>query len=73
MKEFLERFDRVYDVLYNAGGLIDYGDAVSKFDQMVRIRPAFKAKLQEFESFRQDWITSDREAAAFTIAYFWED
>lgn len=73
MKEFAERFDQVYDVLYNAGGLIDYGYAVDKFEQMVRIRPAFKAKLQQFEAYRQDWITSDREAAAFAIAYFWEE
>lgn len=72
MKEFAERFDRVYDVLYNAGGLIDYSDAVERFDLMSRIRPEFVAKVREFEAYRQDWITSDRECAAFVVTYFWE-
>ena len=73
MEKFAERFDRVYDVLYNAAGLVDYSDAVERFELMSRIRPEFSAKLREFEAYRQDWITSDRECAAFVVTYFWED
>lgn len=72
MEEFSKLFDTVYNVLYNAGGLVDYSDAVDRFYLMSKIRPEFEAKIREFETYRQDWITSDRECAAFVIAYFWE-
>ena len=72
MEEFSKLFDNVYNVLYNAGGLVDYSDAVDRFYLMSEIRPEFESKIREFEAYRQHWITSDRECAAFVIAYFWE-
>lgn len=72
MEEFNKLYETVYDVLYNAGGLVDYSEAVDRFYLMSKIRPKFEAKIREFEAYRQDWITSDRECAAFVIAYFCE-
>ena len=53
--KFLEVFNREYDFLYdNDDNVAGYEEAVDSFD--------------EFVNFRGDFVSSDREAAAFMFA-----
>lgn len=69
-ERFLYDFGLVYSMLYEsdkAGGLVDYGKAVDEYDERIKIE-GFKSEVRAFDDFRQDFITSDREAAAFVLA-----
>ena len=64
--EFLERFEKEYDFIYdhddNVAGVREATDA---FDEFLKTQKDF---VGEFVRFRGDFISSDREAAAFMFA-----
>ena len=60
-KKFMEEYDFLYDNHDNVAG---YDEAVDAFDTMIK-NENFKKFVWEFVQYRQDYITSDREAAAF--------
>lgn len=65
--EFKREFDRIYGVLYAAdgnGGSIDYGRDIDAFDNHEYPRGV----LEAFNTYREDFVSSDREAAAFIRA-----
>lgn len=66
IEELGRRFARAYDELYRTrDGLTGYSEAVAAFD-------SFAARngdmLAEFARHRGDFVSSDREAAAFMLA-----
>lgn len=71
--DFLKKFDSNYDFLYDAnkGGSEVAGqrEATDAFDDFLKEHRDF---VREFVNYRGDFISSDREAAAFmfTIADF---
>lgn len=72
VKEFMHRYYAVYQALYDAVDYMDiYQDSVKSFDQLSaeKTDAAFNALLEKFIQARHDFISSDREAAAFYIAY----
>jgi hypothetical protein len=63
IKEFKERFDNEYDFLYNSKSYVaGYDEAVEAFDNFLQTNKGF---IKEFILYRGDFISSDREAAAF--------
>ena len=65
---FLEQFNKEYAFLYdNYDRVAGYNEAVDAFDDFIKDerRAAF---VGEFAKYRQDMVTSDREAAAFMFA-----
>lgn len=68
MKNLLEKFNQEYQFLYdNEDRIAGYEEAVNAFDtDMKNIQ--FKKLVQDFVQFRGDFISSDREAAAFEFA-----
>lgn len=63
---FEERFNKEYDFLYDNGDAVaGYNEAVEAFDEFASANPNF---IREFIKFRGDYISSDREAAAFMFA-----
>ena len=64
--EFLERFEKEYDFIYdhddNVAGV---REATAAFDEFLKTHKDF---VGEFVRFRGDFISSDREAAAFMFA-----
>lgn len=62
LKAFLDKFNKNYDFLYNNDNVAGYDEAVDAFDNM---NDKEKAVLLDFAKYRQDFIASDREAAAF--------
>lgn len=64
--DFLAKFDRNYDLLYNASRHGKYvagqREATEAFDDFVKEHRDF---VREFVNYRGDFISSDREAAAF--------
>lgn len=61
--EFHERFCNEYDFLYkNRDRVAGFDEAVRAFDEFVKTHRDFVA---EFVAYRHDFISSDREAAAF--------
>lgn len=63
---FLEQFKKEYDFLYdNNDRVAGYHEAVSEFDEFVSSHKEF---VSEFVRYRGDFISSDREAAAFMFA-----
>lgn len=74
-----EEFNRDYGTIYLAlqaadrwGGVVDYGKLVKLHDKMV-VDDGFWASEVDFAEFRNDFITSDRELAAFTLAMMMHD
>ena len=64
--EFLDRFNEEYDFLYNAKSYVaGYNEAVTAFDEFLKTNNKF---VGEFVRYRGDFISSDREAAAFMFA-----
>lgn len=64
--EFIKRFNKEYSFLYdNRDNVAGYGAAVAAFDEFL---PMHKDFVGEFVNFRGDFISSDREAAAFMFA-----
>lgn len=65
--EFAREFDRIYGVLYDADGnghSIDYGSDIDAFDNQEYPRGV----LEAFNAYREDFVSSDRESAAFIRA-----
>lgn len=63
LKAFSDKFYQNYDFLYdNNDNVAGYDEAVDAFDNM---NDKEKAILLDFVKYRQDFIASDREAAAF--------
>lgn len=68
IEKFAEQFKKEYEFLYdNYDRVAGYNEAVDAFDAFIQDeqRAAF---VGEFAKYRQDMITSDREAAAFMFA-----
>ena len=64
--EFLKRFNQEYDFLYNSPGYVaGYDEAVCAFDDFLGSSESNKKFVADFASYRGDFISSDREAAAF--------
>ena len=69
--DFSKRFQKEYDFLYNHGNNDEYSfgfdEAVTAFDRCME-EENFKNFVCEFVSYRGDYLTSDRECAAFMFA-----
>lgn len=64
--KFLKAFNEEYDFLYNAPGEVaGEREAVEAFDEFAKHHKAF---VCEFVRYRRDYVSSDREAAAFMFA-----
>lgn len=65
---FLEQFNKEYAFLYdNLDRVAGYDEAVNAFDAFIKDE-RHAAFVGEFAKYRQDMVTSDREAAAFMFA-----
>lgn len=63
IEEFLQKFKQEYGFLYDHHDRVaGYQEAVDAFDAFAEKHEGF---VSEFEIYRGDIITSDREAAAF--------
>ena len=68
MKKLLDDFNSEYDFLYsNSDRVAGYDEAVKAFDEFLETAEG-KELVQEFVTYRRDFISSDREAAAFMFA-----
>lgn len=66
IKKFLEKFNAEYEFLYeNNDNVAGYREAVNAFDEFAKDHQQF---VGEFVNYREDFISSDREAAAFMFA-----
>lgn len=66
IEQFTEEFRKQYSFLYNSDGYVPgYDEAVEAFDSFIEKHADF---VGEFVNYRHDFISSDREAAAFMFA-----
>lgn len=66
MRKLLDIFNDEYNFLYeNNDNVVGYEEAVSAFDNEIEMH---RDVLKEFCEHRKDFISSDREAAAFMFA-----
>lgn len=66
IRSFYEQFVKEYEFLYDNDDMVaGYTEAFEAFDDFVKWFPEF---VREFARFRGDFISSDREAAAFMFA-----
>ena len=66
IKEFTKQFNKEYDFLYeNRNNVAGFNEAVNAFDEFLTSQSDF---IREFNEYRGDIISSDREAAAFMFA-----
>lgn len=64
--KFLDKFNKEYDFLYdNRDNVAGYEEAVMAGDEFIRRYPDF---VREFNQYRNDILSSDREVAAFMFA-----
>ena len=71
MEELEPVFEKWYSNFYRTHDDNDskeYREAVKTFDQKSKSDPEFSAIVQQFTNYRCDFISSDREAAAFVMA-----
>lgn len=69
MDMLLKEFNAAYDRLYNNAFITSEETSASNvFDNKIKSDPWYKSLVQDFVKARQDFISSDREAAAFEIA-----
>ena len=69
-KQFLRKFNREYDFLYkHRDNVAGFQDAVKEFDFRIHHDIGFSRMVQEFAMYRKDFISSDREAAAYMFAW----
>lgn len=79
MKELLQKFEKkfsdIYDFLYNTDYVPAIHEQVSvlakEFDETLRNDEDFRNGVGMFGKYRQDIITSDREAAAYMLATYY--
>ena len=70
LKEFDQEFNAAYNMLYEYGDAGEaYASAVKDFDQEMEKHGRLWERAQYIANYRLDIVTSDREAAAFMIAY----
>lgn len=74
MDQLLREFNSVYDRLYNdpsPGTFVTAEEVSAKvtFDQKMKTDPWYNNLVCDFVKARQDFISSDREAAAFELAF----
>jgi len=63
---FSKQFEKEYNFLYeNRNNVAGYEEAVTAFDKFLKDHTNF---ICEFNTYRNDIISSDREAAAFMFA-----
>ena len=68
IKSFMKKFQQEYDFLYeNRDAVAGMREAVDEFDERMKDEK-FAGFVGEFARFRGDFISSDREAAAFMFA-----
>ena len=66
IKEFSERFTEEYNYLYDSDVYVaGSNEAAEAFDELAENHREF---VNEFAKYRGDFISSDREAAAFMFA-----
>lgn len=64
--KFLDKFNEEYDFLYdNRDNVAGYEEAVEAGDKFIKQYPDF---VREFNQYRNDILSSDREVAAFMFA-----
>lgn len=69
MDMLLNEFNAAYDRLYNNAFITkEETSAGDAFDEKVKSDPWYKSLVSDFSKARQDFISSDREAAAFELA-----
>ncbi len=66
--KFAEQFKKEYAFLYEHDNVAGYEEAVDEFDRMIKTNESFQSFVGEFAKYRMDFISSDREAAAFMFA-----
>jgi len=67
--KFIRQFNKEYDFLYeHRDRVAGYDEAVSAFDSFVASGENAKQFVRDFVLFRGDFVSSDREAAAFMFA-----
>lgn len=68
MELFSKEFNANYEYLYNSDNDIpQYYELMDMFDMLSGKNEMFTKLVTEFIKYRQDYITSDREAVAFMI------
>jgi hypothetical protein len=68
IEALVNKFDENYNFLYNAeGGVAGEEEAVEAFDKYIK-NPEFKKYVAAYGNYVGDFISSDREAAAFMFA-----
>lgn len=66
--KFYDQFKKEYTFLYdNRDNIAGFSEAVEGFDNFIKTATG-RALVGDFCKYRQDFITSDREAAAFMFA-----
>lgn len=69
MDMLLKEFNAAYDRLYNNAFITSEETSASNvFDNKIKLDPWYKSLVQDFVKARQDFISSNREAAAFELA-----
>lgn len=69
-KQFLRKFNKEYDFLYkHRDNVAGFRDAVEEFDYRIHHDIHFNRMVQEFAVARRDFISSDREAAAYMFTW----
>lgn len=67
--KFCDAYNKEYEFLYNArDNVAGFKEAVDQYDMLMDINPSFKLFVKRFTNYRKDYITSDRECAAFMFA-----
>ena len=70
IKKFLKKFQKEYKFLYdNYDNVAGFRDAVNEFDYRIHHDLGFNKMVQEFVIYRNDFISSDREAAAYMFTW----
>ena len=67
IQAFLKQFNKEYDFLYENDNVAGYEEAVNAFDEFIKTKTNGNF-VGEFAKYRCDFISSDREAAAFMFA-----
>lgn len=68
MHEFFKRFQKKYDFLYEHDDRVaGYYEALSFGNDYIKTHSDF---VKEFNTYRQDILSSDREVVAFALALF---
>lgn len=65
IEKFLEKFKKEYNFLYEHDNVAGYDEAVNAFDDTMKNNESFSRFVGDFVKYRGDFISSDREAAAF--------